>query len=292
MAIRPADKPLIVRPRRDALRLSALLALWFISVAFNWAVAAPADCGAGMLPGPVELRDGQTGFAGLSGLAWTIDCEGNVTVARFLNEKTDAPHRTGRLSGQALQELASAFREQRFTDLTDSVGPGAQVNPRLLTLRYGEKTVTLRLPPGDPAEPDNIVGSTELEARFITLAQCVKRLAAASVETDAPGRGGQDSQTWPGRSGGSRTRTASRRNTEGISTGQFECWRAQAIGLARRPQMRCASLHGGLGKGAGRERRLEEGTTRGAPRAYGRVPGAMLGGKQRGRTVARLSPPG
>lgn len=133
-----------------------------------------------MLTGDIELRDGQTGFAGVSGTVWNIDRQGKVQVARFLNEKTDAPDQRGQLSAQDAAELACVFREQRFTDLPETLGERAEVNPRILTLRYGPKTVTLFLPAGDPVDPDAMPATGEEQARFVTLARLTRRLAAQS----------------------------------------------------------------------------------------------------------------
>jgi len=131
--------------------------------------------------GPVEFRDGQTGFAGVSGTVWTVDAQGNVSVARFLNEKSDEPHQVGRLRAQDAAEIARASQLQRFADLPETLGERSEVNPRVLTLRYCQKTVTLLLPAGDPVDPDAIPAVGEEEARFVAFARLVKRLAAQSV---------------------------------------------------------------------------------------------------------------
>jgi hypothetical protein len=162
--------------------LHGLLAASWFAFAPNCTLPAVADCGTGVLAGPVELRDGQTGFAGLSGHVWTIDCLGNVSVARFLNERNDTPHGTGGLSMQALREIASAFEEQGFAQMRESLGPSVQVNPRVLILRYGQKTVVLRWPPGDRTALETFTVLGEQETRFVSLAQSIHRLAAQSIQ--------------------------------------------------------------------------------------------------------------
>lgn len=133
----------------------------------------------GQLRAGVELRDAQGGFAGFSGNLWTIEPDGTFRVARFLNEKVDEPHRTGHLTRDSLASLAEVLAVQDFFGLPANLGDEIQVNPHRVTLSFGQKTVTLWLPPG--------VGLTEAaaahrddrkspQARFLTTVQTVQAL--------------------------------------------------------------------------------------------------------------------
>jgi hypothetical protein len=49
----------------------------------------------GKLRQPMEFRDGQTGFAGVTGTAWAVETDGSWMVFTFLNHRVQKTLRKG-----------------------------------------------------------------------------------------------------------------------------------------------------------------------------------------------------
>lgn len=135
----------------------------------------------GQLRARIELRDAQGGFAGFSGSLWTIEPDGTFRVARFLNEKVDEPHRTGQLTRDGLASLAEVLAVQDFFGLPVELGHEVKVkvNPHRVSLSFGQKTVTLWLPPGlsiAEAAAAHRDDQKSPQARFLTIVQTVHAL--------------------------------------------------------------------------------------------------------------------
>lgn len=135
----------------------------------------------GRLKAELEVRDAQSGFAGLSGTITRIEPDGTFTVSRFLNERVEEPHREGRLAGEEIESLAQVLDEQGFYELRQEIGRAPPVNPRTITVSLGERTATLSLEPG--AELEEAIGvfaarPESPEARLLTIAQAVEELTA------------------------------------------------------------------------------------------------------------------
>jgi len=95
------------------------------------------------------FRDAQQGFAGVSGEIWTIEAGGHFSIARFLNERTDAPYWGRDLTPAELKSVAEVLAASNFLALPDSFGRESKVNSRLLTLVFGKKKSVLALPAGE-----------------------------------------------------------------------------------------------------------------------------------------------
>lgn len=119
-----------------------------------------------------ELRDGQSGFAGVTGTIWRIAADGAVTITTFLNERESPTTRTGKLDTAIVKRLNAQFHAAHFETLPESLGSAPPINPRTLSLKYGTKTVTLTLPPTDPEKPEPASENAQ-ERQFIEL---VKKL--------------------------------------------------------------------------------------------------------------------
>ena len=102
----------------------------------------------GTLTETLELKDAQEGFAGVSGEILTVEPDGTWRVARFLNDRVEAPHRQGQLSPEELKSLAEALAEQDFGELPSTVGEAPAINPHRIIVRFGEVDSTLLLEPG------------------------------------------------------------------------------------------------------------------------------------------------
>lgn len=127
------------------------------------------------LAAPLELREGQGGFAGTSGQVWRIGTDGRYTVARFLNKDEQPPHLSGQLQPDQIATLVAALREAQVASLPPSLGTGAVVNPRTTELRYGAQRIVMSQAPGDAAASASTGLDAADQARF---ARLVARLKA------------------------------------------------------------------------------------------------------------------
>jgi hypothetical protein len=105
------------------------------------------DAGGG-LSGRLVLEDSQSGFAGVTSDVWTIEPDGSFTIERLLGDKPIAPARTGTLTAEDLESIAAAMAAQDFRSFPAEAGEGGKVNPRSLTLTFGDQTSVLWLPAG------------------------------------------------------------------------------------------------------------------------------------------------
>jgi len=135
----------------------------------------------GKLRSSLVLREAQQGFAGVSGEVWTIEPDGRFSIARFLNEKVDAPYWTRKLSAAECKGLARVLAARRFFELPDSLGSAAVVNPQLLTLTFGKKQSTLALVAGEEVTRETAPPPSDPQVRewrsFITIVLAMHDLA-------------------------------------------------------------------------------------------------------------------
>jgi hypothetical protein len=99
------------------------------------------------------LKDIQGGFAGETGLVWTIAPDGSYTVARQIGLKGLDPHKQGRLTPEQQARLKELLDRMTAAAPREQLGSGPQVNARRITLCYGGKQSVLSVPPGggDPS---------------------------------------------------------------------------------------------------------------------------------------------
>jgi hypothetical protein len=129
----------------------------------------------GRLAAPLELRDEQSGFAGVTGTIVRVQADGRYEIARFLNEQVEAPESQGQIKPDALRTLAETLQRQGFQALPEQIGQGSAVNAHRLILQFGGKKSTLMLPPG--AEPKAAAGADgEPADRFATIVSTVQDL--------------------------------------------------------------------------------------------------------------------
>ncbi len=139
------------------------------------------------LTAELEFRDGQMGFAGISGISWTIFPNGNCQATRFLNNTVSPPHQTGKLEQQDLVTLSNILFAQNFVDLPSEIPSEPTLNPHRLTIRLGEKSSTLVLPTDQSIED----ALTKLQnrhetprSRFLAIAQVINRLVRQHCGND------------------------------------------------------------------------------------------------------------
>ncbi len=94
------------------------------------------------------LKDTQGGFAGETGMVWTIAPDCSYTVARQIGLKVLDPHKQGRLTPEQRARLKELLDRMTAAAPPEQLGSGPQVNARRITLSYGGKQSVLSAPPG------------------------------------------------------------------------------------------------------------------------------------------------
>ncbi|MFO0964998.1 MAG: hypothetical protein U0793_05330 [Gemmataceae bacterium] len=94
----------------------------------------------------VEQRQG--GFAGFTGIRYTIATDGAWTSETLFNEKAK-PKDKGKLSEKEIAALAGVLAKQEFDKLPAKIGKAPGANPYKLALTFGKKKVEFigRAPP-------------------------------------------------------------------------------------------------------------------------------------------------
>jgi hypothetical protein len=126
----------------------------------------------GKLRHAVEFRDGQSGFAGVTGTAWKVEPDGSWTVSTFRNADVQKTLRRGKLTDRQLAALGHHLAALDVARLPRELGGFTGANPHVFSLRFGEHTATARTAPGQ-----GLTG-TVLPARE---AEAWSRLVAAGV---------------------------------------------------------------------------------------------------------------
>lgn len=98
---------------------------------------------AGQLKYTLEFQDVQGGVAGFTGTARIIEPSGEWRVVRFHNTPLGTPLRQGKLTEAQIAALATHLAAQDFLALPRQLGSETLVNPRQLTIRFGDKATTM-----------------------------------------------------------------------------------------------------------------------------------------------------
>jgi hypothetical protein len=157
------------------MRLLVAVALVCVAAAPAAAESKPEDYldKAGMLKEKLEIRDLQGGFAGFTGRAWIIEPDGSYQAGRVgPNDRFEAESK-GRLSKEKLAELARQLARNDLLALKDTGEAG--VNPHVVTIQFGKRTVTLNLPAGEPLPKPNPDKPTA-EGRFSAIVKSVEEM--------------------------------------------------------------------------------------------------------------------
>ena len=102
------------------------------------------------LPGPLVVKDLQSGFAGETGTVWTVTSDRSYTVARQIGLKVLEPHAQGQLTLEQWTQLQALGDRLAILSSPAQQSEEPQVNARQITLSYGGKQTMLALPPGRP----------------------------------------------------------------------------------------------------------------------------------------------
>jgi hypothetical protein len=122
----------------------------------------------------LEVRDSQSGFAGISGTVWRIEPDGRYVGARFANQIEGPPVLSGKLDPQTLARLAELLRSDAWQSLPAHLGEGDPVNVRTLSISQGARTVTLELPPPDPTTPERLLPRSSSESDSLKVFQVLR----------------------------------------------------------------------------------------------------------------------
>jgi hypothetical protein len=139
--------------------------------------ADPADFlgSDGKLKHALELRDGQSGFAGVTGTAWKIAPDGSWTVATFLNDREQKVLGKGKLSAKQLTALAGHLAAQDVTGLPKTMGGFTGANPHSCTLRFGERATEVTVAAGQQLTEVTLTGKEAAPwSRFVAAAVLIQ----------------------------------------------------------------------------------------------------------------------
>jgi hypothetical protein len=129
----------------------------------------------GQLKEPLEVLELQGGFAGFTGTYWAIDTDGKWSTGPYgPKNKKGAAKEDGKLTPEQLATLA---RELAKFDLAGLPNHGkSETNPRVLQIRFGQKSVTLQPKKGDTAAKED----EAIRARYQGISQAVQALCKSA----------------------------------------------------------------------------------------------------------------
>lgn len=117
----------------------------------------------GQLTQPLKIVQLQGGFAGFTGVQFTIAPDGSWTSDGIFKEKR-TPKNKGRLSGKDLAKLAGLLKKYELAKLPMKSGRQPGANPHIITFEFGKLKASLvgQVPPKlDPKNP-----TVTVESRF------------------------------------------------------------------------------------------------------------------------------
>lgn len=117
----------------------------------------------GQLAAPLKVVQLQGGFAGFTGIQFTIAPDGSWTTASLFNDKV-TPKSKGKLSEKDLAKLAAALERFALARLPAKSGTTPGANPHTISIEFGKATFSLvgRVPPKlDEKNP-----TASVESRF------------------------------------------------------------------------------------------------------------------------------
>jgi len=156
-------------------------ALWALGIFAAVATAGGEGAAQQGLDQPLEVQVTQTGFAGETGRAWTVQPDGSWAIRDIGPGASPGPVATGRLTEAQLGQLHASLDRNDFRTLPSETGAAAvPVNPHRVTISLGGRKVVVTTPPGeDPlATVGAARGSWTPEGRVAAIVHDVRRLTA------------------------------------------------------------------------------------------------------------------
>ena len=135
----------------------------------------------GKLSATLTLKDVQGGFAGFTGVVWTIRPDGTWDRKRIVGRATRKPDLNGKLSARQLQQIADALAHAQMSKLPARLGKFRGANPHMVTLGWGKQQCAWTLRSGTPVPkyPDQPFGKLTDEDCFVEIAQTLGKLLKA-----------------------------------------------------------------------------------------------------------------
>ncbi len=132
----------------------------------------------GKLSATLTLKDVQSGFAGFTGVIWTIRPDGSWDRKRIIGRTTRKPDLNGKLSPKQLQQMAGVLTHAQMDKLPARLGKFRGANPHVVTLGWGKQQCAWTLRPGMPVPkyPDQPFGKLTDEDSFAEIAQTLAKL--------------------------------------------------------------------------------------------------------------------
>jgi hypothetical protein len=113
----------------------------------------------GRLTKQLKVVQRQGGFAGFTGMQFTINPDGSWTSERIFNQKI-TPKNKGKLSEKDLAKLGAILEKYDLAKLPAKSGKQPGANPHTITFEFGNKKASLvaqRPPKLDPKNPTETV---------------------------------------------------------------------------------------------------------------------------------------
>ncbi len=135
----------------------------------------------GRLSATLKLKDVQGGFAGFTGVIWTLHPDGSWDCKRIVGRATRKSDLTGKLTAKQLQQIADVLAHAQVDKLPGRLGKFRGANPHVVTLGWGKQQCVWTLPPGMPIPkyPDQPFGKLTDEDSFAQIAQALHKLLKA-----------------------------------------------------------------------------------------------------------------
>ena len=138
----------------------------------------------GKLSATLTLKDVQGGFAGFTGVIWTIRPDGSWDRKRIISRTTQKPDLNGKLSAKQLRQIADVLTHAQVDKLPARLGKFRGVNPHVVTLGWGNRQCAWTLGPGMPVPkyPDQSFGKLTDEDSFAEISQTLGKLLKSPKE--------------------------------------------------------------------------------------------------------------
>lgn len=133
----------------------------------------------GKLTHKLKITQLQGGFAGFTGIEYTIDPDGAWAAASVFNKKL-TPKAKGDLTAKELESLAATLAKYELAKLPAKSGKQPGANPHTITIEFGKHKAILvgQTPP--KLNKDNPTGS--VDSRFAGIYQGVVGLLKAEIK--------------------------------------------------------------------------------------------------------------
>jgi hypothetical protein len=137
----------------------------------------------GKLTEKLKIVQLQGGFAGFTGMEYTIEPDGTWTAASVFKQKA-TPKSNGKLTAKELESLAAVLKKYDLAKMPESSGKAPGANPKKLNVVFGKQTANWIGQQEPKLDADNPAGS--VESRFAGISQEIAALLkSATKKADA-----------------------------------------------------------------------------------------------------------